>query len=354
MRIGIDAHALTGKRQGSRTWLLNVLRHLSPSVHGHELFVYSFDPDQAATLVGSHGYHHRPLPDGPAIARLLWHLPRAAFTDRLDVLLMQYQIAPFCPCQQVVVIHDVLFESQPAWFPPAMRWRLRLGCRYSAWRAKRVVTVSEFSRQEIAQRYHIAPERIVVAPNAAEPARHSDEVARARVRALGRFLLCVGRLEPRKNIALAIRASAAARTAGIRLVIVGRHEDWAPPLTVTGLNIVHIPEADDALLEALYEGALALIYPSVGEGFGLPVIEALRAGTPVLCSNTTALPEVGGHLASYFDPCATDAEAELATMIAAAFRKPRRLDPELVASHLKGFDWCASANAVARALTSAG
>lgn len=351
MRIGVDGHALVGKRQGSRTWLLNILRHLDPAAHGHEWFVYSFDIGKAAALIGEPAFHHRLLPDGSASARLIWHLPRAAILDRLDVLLTQYQIAPIAPCRQVVVIHDVLFESRPAWFPPTMRWRLRLGCRYSALRARRVITVSEYSRTEIAQRYGIAPEKIVVACNAAEPVGSPDAAARARVQALGRYLLCVGRLEPRKNIALAIRATVAARAEGVSLVIVGQCEPWAPPLPLGEAGIVHIPEADDGLLTALYEGALALIYPSFGEGFGLPVIEALRVGTPVLCSSATAMPEVGGELASYFNPCTPHAEEELAQMVASAIAQPRRLDANSVERHLARFNWRTSANAVATALT---
>ena len=350
MRIGVDAHVLGGKRQGSRTWLLNILRAVDPARTDLTWIIYSFDPAATAALIDRPGTVHRRLPDSPAALRLTRHLPQAARRDRLDVLLTQYQAAVFCPCPQAVVIHDVLFESHPWMFPWAMRLRLQAGCRWSARRSRSVITVSDYSRREILARYRVPADRLFVATNAPAPPPTPSPAQRAMVAGLGGFLLCVGRLEPRKNIGLALRASAGARARGVKLVIVGERETWGPGLALDDTGVVYLAQAEDGLLQALYEAAIALVYPSLGEGFGLPVIEALRAGTPVLSSDATALPETGGALARYFDPSSPDAEMLLGALIDDAIARPGRLHPGDVAAHLARFDWHRSARVLVEAL----
>jgi glycosyltransferase involved in cell wall biosynthesis len=350
MRIGVDAHILTGKPQGSRTWLRNILREIATIAIDDTYVIYSFDPVEAAALLGPGPFEHRQLPRGAAAVRLLFHLPMAARRDRLDVLMTQYLCAPLCGRRQVVVIHDVLFEAFPWMFPWAMRLRLQWGCRFSARRAAAVLTVSDYSRREIAERYGTPAERLFVAANAAGPAAEPGAEDRAKAAALGPYVLCVGRLEPRKNIGLAVRATAGARTRGVKLVLVGAQESWASGSSFSGVNVVSLERADDGLLAALYAGAIALIFPSLGEGFGLPVLEAIQTRTPVIASGLTAIPEVGGVLAHYFDPSAADAEAVLAALIEQEIANPRRLPDQAAAVHLARFNWRDSALVVIKAL----
>jgi glycosyltransferase involved in cell wall biosynthesis len=345
-RVGVDAHVLDGKFQGSRSFVENVLRAIGRQDARNTYVIYSFDPDRTRALFAFPSFEHRRIALHAAIPRLLVFWPWAARRDRLDVLLTQYIAPPFGAARQFVLIHDILFESFPRMFPPILRWRLRLLCRLSAWRAHTIFTVSRYSAGEIARRYRIPEQRIRITPDAADPPGAQDPDATKAVRALQPFLLCVGRLEPRKNIALALSASAAARARGVRLVVVGR-EDFASAqlaqMLAAAPNVVHLRDVPAPLLAALYAHALALIFPSLGEGFGMPVLEALAHGTPVLASDRTGIPEAGGALARYFDPGATDAETTLAGLIAQVGSGEFRPDPAALAAHLQDFTWTKSA-----------
>ncbi len=345
-RVGVDAHVLDGKFQGSRSFMESVLREIGRQDSRNTYAIYSFDPDRTRAMFPFQNFEHRRIALHAAIPRLLAFWPWAARRDRLDALFTHYIAPPFGAARQFVLIHDILFESHPQMFPPLLRWRLRLLCRLSAWRAHTIFTVSRYSAAEIVRRYRIPESRIRITPDAADPPGAPDPDATRTARGLQPFLLCVGRLEPRKNIALALAASAAARARGMRLVVVGR-EDFASAQLAQTLaaapNVVHLRDVPPPLLAALYAHAVALIFPSLGEGFGMPVLEALAHGTPVLASDRTAIPEAGGALARYFDPGATDAETTLAGLIAQAEAGAFRPDPAAVAAHLRAFTWANSA-----------
>ena len=349
-RIGIDAHVLGGKFQGSRTWLEGVLGAIGRLDERNRYVLYSFDSAATRAAFPQPQFEHRGIGLRPSIPRLLAFWPWAARRDRLDALMTQYVAPPLGGSRQFVVVHDVLFETHPAIFPPVMRWRLRLLCRWSARRAATVFTVSRYSAGELTRQYGLAPERVHVAPNAVPTAREPDPDDLARAASLQPFLLCVGRLEPRKNIALALEASAAARARGMRLVVVGREDFASHPLAralAEAPGAVHLRDVSESLLAALYRKAAALLYPSLGEGFGLPVLEALAQGTPVLASDRTAIPEVGGGLARYFDPTAPDAAAQLTALIEEI---PPRPAPEAVRAHLEGFSWQVAAREIIAAV----
>lgn len=343
LRIGIDAHLLGGKYQGSRTWLEHMLPEIGRADAVNRYIIYSFDPASAAAALPFDNFEHRRIRPASPVGRFLLFWPYAVRRDRLDVMLSQY-IAPLAaPVAHCVVLHDLLFESHPQFFPRTMRWRLKLFARRSARVAAAVITVSAASEQAILRHYAIAPERVHVVANGTRPPPPPTEQARAEARRLRPYLLCVGRLDPRKNIALALDASARARARGMRLVVVGREDHGVRDLAraIAGaVNVVHLRDVAPDLLSALYREASALLYPSHAEGFGLPVLEALAHGTPVIASDRTAIPEVGGDLVRYFDPTAPDAAARLAALI----DEPRpALDPRRCAAHLARFDWAASA-----------
>ncbi|BDG73474.1 glycosyltransferase [Roseomonas fluvialis] len=358
-RIGIDAHVLDGKYQGSRSWLENVLDHI-PATAGaaaHEWVIYSADPTATARRFPWPRYRHALITTQDSIARLMVFWPTARRRDRLDALVTQYVSPPLVGprFRQVVVIHDVLFESDPQFFPKAMRWRLRLLCRLSAARAAVVLTVSRHAAGEIAHRYGVPEDRILLAPNApgALPAPSADDFAAAG--GLAPFLLWVGRLEPRKNLPLALAATQAARGAGARLVVVGR-EDHGPAGAAMAAQlaqtpgVVHLRDVAPPRLAALYATAAALVFPSLGEGFGIPVIEALSVGTAVIASNRGAIPEAGGRLARYIDPAAPDAAAQMAALVAQALAGGLRPDPAACAAHLAAFHPRRAAEAVVAAV----
>jgi glycosyltransferase involved in cell wall biosynthesis len=192
-----------------------------------------------------------------------------------------------------------------------------------------VITLSESSRRDIARIYGLPTERVAVTPLAAadhfQPSERAErEPALARLGVPGPYLLAVGNLQPRKNLARlleAFRNAIADRGDYVHLVIVGPRK-WAD-------SPIHRAAASDGLngrvhllgyvtpgdLRMLYGGATALVYPSLYEGFGLPVLEAMACGTPVICSNRPSLPEVAGDAALLIDPTDTGAIARAMTRV---------------------------------------
>ncbi|UPY36715.1 glycosyltransferase family 1 protein [Sediminicoccus sp. KRV36] len=348
-RIGIDAHVLDGKFQGSRTWTENVLLHLPKTPGGHTWVIYSADPSATRAQYPAPCFEHRRIGAKGRLARLLLFWPFAAVRHGLDALVTNYVAPPLCPARQIVVLHDLLFESNPGFFPPLMRWRLKLLCRLSAWRAAAILTCTRHAKAEIAQRYRVPEGRIHLAPAAAAPPAPPGDEDLAYIQALQPYFLCVGRLERRKNIGLALTASAPLRAESIRLVVVGREDTDVgdlPQALAEAPGVVHLRDASPALLSGLYAGATALIFPSLGEGFGIPVVEALASGTAVIASAHGAIMEAGGTVTHYFDPTSPDAAATLEGLMRRAVVGELTPDPVLVAAHLAQFDWARSAAAL--------
>jgi glycosyltransferase involved in cell wall biosynthesis len=244
-------------------------------------------------------------------------LPLTLARQRIDVVHLQYMAPPVCPSRAVVSVHDIAFERYPQFFPPADVAYLRRWVPFTAHHVSAVLTLSEFSKQHIVRRYRVPPEKVVVAPCAADPMFHPlhDAVRLAAVRARygtgESFILCVGNLQPRKNLKTLIDAYVRLRRTNAtqhRLVLVGkkawlyddifaaaRASGYSDELIFTG----YVPDED---LVALYNAADLFVYPSIFEGFGLPPLEAMACGTPVVTSNTSALPETVGDAALTVDP----------------------------------------------------
>jgi glycosyltransferase involved in cell wall biosynthesis len=352
-RVGVDAHVLDGKFQGSRSFLENLLTEIGRQDTRNVYIVYSADPNRTQTLFPFPQFEHRRIQVRSSSLRLLLFWPWVRLRDRLDVLVTQYIAPPFDTGRQFVVIHDILFESHPWMFPRLMRWRLRLLCRLSARRASMIFTVSDYTRREIARRYGISADHLRVTPNAIARLPPPGPEAMAQAKSLCPFLLCVGRLEPRKNIILALTASADARARGVRLIVVGRSDFGVDQLTAAlseAPNVMRLSDVTPELLAALYRHAVALLFPSFGEGFGIPVLEALAKGTPVLASDRTAIVEVGGDLARYFNPESQDAASTLASLIEQALGGAFRPPPDAIEAHLAHFNWRDSAATVIAAV----
>lgn len=320
MRIGLDAHHLNGKPQGSRTYLLNLIRELARLARDDELFVYSFDPDATRRMLEQRGLLHRRIFPSSARFRLPFVVPALELRDRIQVFHSQYICPLLSPAREVVSIHDILFESHPHLFEGAFSRTSVWLIRRSARRARFVLTVSEFSRNMLLERYGLAEDRVLVTPDAVDPQRfrplslEDSEEALARTRrryGIDRpFLLHVGRLEPRKNLERLVRAFGRVRERSGGNVVLGLvgpddfrykgiYDEIArmPDGAVRRWGIV--PDDD---LPALYNLASCLVYPSLCEGFGMPVLEAMACGTPVVASPRGALTEVGQDAALWIDP----------------------------------------------------
>lgn len=352
MRLGIDGHILDGKYQGSRTWLEALLGRIA-ALRPQDVFVlYTHEPERHRQRYTAPNIEHRRLPRrGGAPARLLLLWPWLAYRHRLDGLMTQYNAPLFGAGLQIVVIHDILFETHRQFFPAAMGARLRLLTRLSAWRARLVLTVSDFSRASIERVYGLADGRIAVVANGIEPGP-----AGALPAEVGKglpFALFVGRLEPRKNLSLLLEALTLLPDPEIRVVVVGR-EDHSDDRIVTAMRadprVIHLRDVPDDSLRALYRQARVFVYPSLGEGFGIPVLEALAQGCPVIASTATAIPEVGGDAVNFFEPAAVDAAPTLAGLLDDAFHGRLALDPQAAARQLERYTWDRAAESLAAAL----
>ena len=252
----------------------------------------------------------------PATSRARTFLADAVWYPRLrpprgaDVLHCPTFRGPFrARAPLVVTVHDLAVLRHPEWFN---RWTAaysRLAVPRVVRAAARVIAVSEFTKRELVDLLAVPPERIRVVPNAVDDAFTPDGP-----RAEGDYVLAVGTLEPRKNLARIARAvDGELRVVGAR----GWRGVDAPP------NARWLGDVPDAELAALYRGARCLVYASLYEGFGIPVAEALACGCPVVTSEGTAMAEIAGGDAAYVDPA--DVESIRAGIERAAAPRPRRV-----------------------------
>ncbi len=361
MKIGINAHALGTKVGGDETYIRNVIRGLVTTYPNDDYNLF-FTPPVPEDSIPPEAMSLRRIVVGPLnpFIRTAVTFPLAAARADLDVLHVQYIAPPICPVPFVVSVHDIAYERYPQFFTPHDVQQLRVSIPLSIRGASAVLTLSEYSKQDIIRRYKTPEDKIVVAPCAADPmytVLHDDarlDAIREQYNTGDAFILSVGNLQPRKNLRTLIDAYVRLRRAGAttaKLVLVGkaawltddiftaaRKSGYADDLVFTG----YVPDDD---LVALYNAATVFVYPSVFEGFGLPPLEAMACGTPVVCGNRSALPETVGAAALMVDP--EDAEA-MATAIArvlndeATARMLRQRGPEQAAR----FSWDATARII--------
>jgi glycosyltransferase involved in cell wall biosynthesis len=232
----------------------------------------------------------------------LWEQGVLPLLARGDILVNPANLAPVAYGRNVVVVHDVSGLREPAWYSAAyVRWQ-RFVLPRVVRGALRVITVSEFSRRELASVLGIE-EGVVVVPGGVDHARFVPGPARAD----RPYVLTVGSQTARKNLGSLGETARRLRGAGVELVAVGggRPQFRGEPLPMRSLG--HVPDAE---LPALYAGACAFVLPSLYEGFGLPCLEAMACGTPVVTSNVSALPETCGDAALLVDPHDPEAIAE--------------------------------------------
>jgi glycosyltransferase involved in cell wall biosynthesis len=232
------------------------------------------------------------------------------------------------PVPTVLTVHDLAILRAPQVFPRWHRLYGRAGLARVLRSADAVLAVSEFTRDETVELAGVPPERIRVVPNGVDGV-FTPEGDRAK----GEYVLAVATLEPRKNLG---RAVDAAREAGVELRVVGAR-GWGG-VEVEGW----VGEIPDTELAALYRGARCLVYPSLYEGFGIPVLEAMACGTPVVTSRGMATEEVAGAAAVLVDPLDV---GSIADGIRAAIGRRDELVPAGIA-RATGFTWERAADAV--------
>lgn len=246
---------------------------------------------------------------------MLTGLPRAANRAGLDLFHAPSYTTPFGgPRPLVLTIHDVSYERHPEWYPYKRGPLRRAFYRRSALAADRIVTDSQFSRDEIAAAYGVSRDAIDVVPLAAGPAFSRATAAATTASVPGPYVLHVGDIHPRRNLPMVVQAIAdiRARSRTLRdlaLVLAGVDRDTVASLEAIAAGaagerplLVAKGATPEAELIALYRGAAALVYPSRYEGFGLPLLEAMGCGTPVIAARSSSIPEVVGDAGVLLDP----------------------------------------------------
>jgi len=323
VKVGIDCRDLrAGSLTGIGRFVRNLLRSLADEdspptlyLYGNQHTVFPFPRELSSAS---------PRTRRTKEAATWWwdrvSLPRQARHDRLDVFLSPYFKAPgIRSCPVVITIHDLLFLRMP----PELSGRSAVYSRAFrsfaasfARRAAAVLTVSEHSRNDIVQLLDVPAKKVHVVGNCVEAEFHpadgaAIEKAKRSYRLHEEYILYVGSFSPHKNLDGLLQMYAGLSD-GVRskyqLVLAGRADKWTPKTRdkVKDLGLsdrVKIPgHIDENDLPAIYAGASAFATLSRWEGFGLPVIEAMACGTPVLCSDRTSLPEVAGSAAALVDP----------------------------------------------------
>lgn len=348
-RLAIDAHVIDGRPQGSRTVLIQLLRAIARSGRAGDFLLFSADPAGCAEAIGEGGsaFRYARLPHTGSIHRLLIVWPKLLREHGHPVTLFQYISPPLTSATTLVSIHDVLPLTHPTLFPRLFRWRSQALFTLSMFRARCITTVSRTAEREIARRFPSLAPRIRQVTNG--PSFEEEEYFRPREDRPPRpYVLAVGRIDPRKNMALLIDAFAEAAVSGVELVIVGQTDNGERFEPANRPGIRHITRASDTELITLYRGASLFVFPSAAEGFGLPLLDALLFGLPVIASDRTAMPEVAGGLASLFDPTATDACSQLAKRIRGHFETDPIPSPTLAQRRERAalFNWSAAAAAL--------
>ena len=302
MRLLIDAHHLGRRETGNETWTRNLVAAIAP-LEGSDQIEYAVTDSgraELATLTGGLGQVHTVSERSPV--RLLVDVPRIARRRRSDVVAALYAM-PVTARPTVLLVHDLSLEDPEAahWVPA--RWRLshRQAIRASCHLAAHVLTPSEFTRRQVIDLLDVPAARVSVAPGATdahlEQLLHSTPPAPRPSSSFA--VLAVGNVLPRKNLVVLAQAVRAGRDEGmdLRLRVVGsvaRHGE-AEARTITALlgeAVSFSGYVTPHELAAAYRSADVLCFPSRFEGFGLPVLEAMTAGVPVVVSDRTSLPEI--------------------------------------------------------------
>jgi glycosyltransferase involved in cell wall biosynthesis len=321
VRIGIDVAPLVQDRAGTARYVRGLLGELE-RLPGLELRRLSFGgPSRASALVRDTAWY-------------LGLLPLQARRAGADVLhCTTFRAPPRSPMPTIVTVHDLAIVRYPEFFTAWTRLYGRTALLSVIRAADRVIAVSEFTKREVIELADVAEERVRVVPNAASDVFTADGAAEA-----GDYVLAVGTLEPRKNLA---RLASAAERLGAELRVVGAR-GWGG-VEVGGNGVRWLGYVPDEELARLYRGAAVFAYPSLYEGFGIPVLEAMRCGAPVVTSAGTVMEEIVDGAAELVDPLDP-------ASIAAGIERAQSRREELAAAGLeraKRYTWAAAAEATA-------
>jgi len=339
LTVGIDASVVASGAGGTRVYALQLLKHLVDRRKEWTFVLYlrgRGEEEQLSGLTDAPNVQTRVVDAGPNVWRIQVALPSRLQADGIDVY---HSLGFFLPIRwngpKVVTVHDLnIYANARNWWraPTLLSWLdLSVQTAVSIRAADRIITDSESSRSQITGMMHVPAERIAVIPLAGDPffagTPSEDELAEAKALVSGRpFVFYVGILSPQKNLLTLVRSFAKSHLPadGARLLIAGSdREDYASTIRKEAESLgvagaVDLPGfISKPMLRALYQSALCVVLPSHGEGFGLPLVEAMASGTPILAANRQAIPEVLGDAGDLFEPGDVDALTGLLNRVAA-------------------------------------
>ncbi|MEI6046346.1 MAG: glycosyltransferase family 1 protein [Chloroflexota bacterium] len=329
MHFGIDASRLAvGKRTGTENYAFHVTKGLLQQAKSRHRFTLYFNQLPAPNLLYDLGLPPSATPRMMPFPRLWTHLRLSQEMVRAapDLLFVPAHVLPLIhPARSVVTLHDLGYLYFPQAHTPAARRYLDFSTRFSASQAQKIIAVSQATKADLVRHYNIPPEKIRVVYHGYDQKRFRPLANLERLAAVQEryhlkpspYLLYVGTLQPRKNLSRLIEAFASLigdpaldypHREQLQLILGGQPGWWSNPLVEMVKNlklenrIIFTGYLADEDLPVLLSHATAFVLPSLYEGFGMGVIEAMACGTPVICSNAGSLPEVAGNAALLHHP----------------------------------------------------
>lgn len=309
MRVGLNISTTSSQSTGVGNYALHLAKNIAAIAPDDEWFFFGANEQIVRCLERNNARARVSRRRG--LARILWEqtgLPAEARRERIDLLHgMDFSRPVAYGGRMVNTIHDLSPFADGQYIPPARRAYVKTLMHYAARRSLAVITVSEFSRRQIIERLCVDEDRVFAIAHGVINAGNGA----ARSKSDPPFLLFVGNLERRKNLVRLVKAFRLLRDRRRmphRLVLCGKPgHGWGDILAAIereGIqDVIELPGyVSDEDLAKMYHSADVFVFPSLYEGFGFPVLEAMACGTPVVCSNATSLPEVGGDAVEYFDP----------------------------------------------------
>lgn len=307
MNIFIDGSVIDGEYQGSRTFVLELISHLSSTFKDVNIYIGTKNTNKAIPNLSNINIVE--LNCRSRLHKYCFVLPKIIVKCSCDIVITQYFTPLYVPKKTRIfnVVHDVLIFDYPSFFPSSKLKRIIQ--RISIKKSDKIITVSDYSKNRITTRFNFDSENILVVNNGIrdifQEKRPDSEpnLDTAKFGIIGDYFICVSRIEPRKNIEALIRL------AGIFLdktiVLIGSNtfaDDYYSKLISECKNFVHLTGVSDLDMIGLVSASELFIYPSFAEGFGIPPVEAAALGVPVVCSNATALSELSLNHECFFDP----------------------------------------------------
>lgn len=352
IRIGVDGNeANVEKKVGVSVYTLNLLRYFSKVADQEHCFIVYLKNSPSLELPEENDYFKYKVIKGS----FLWsqiYLPIYLSTHReIDVYFSPAHYLPsFCPVPQVVTIHDLAYQYFPNDFTKKDLWQLKNWTRLSVKKANKIIAVSKTTKKDILKIYNVDEAKVTVIYNGYEKKDQisdiKDQNDSLKIKNNEKFILFVGTIQPRKNLSVLIDAfnKFLEQNKNFKLVIVGKkgwlYEDIFKKVKTLKLEdkVIFTDHVTDEELVWYYQNAFCFVLPSLYEGFGIPILEAMSNNCPTIISMNSSLPEVGGEASLYFDPKNSDDLLEKIETL----QKNKELRKELITKgkkRIKEFSW---------------